>query len=403
LIGETHGADTAAPMTGVEPVVIHCYGCGGKLSCDGSTRQVVCNYCQAENFLPDQLWLRLHPASVRSPWFILLDLGSAVAMLPDDCWSFCGIAYGPTGSAVVAHMDSDDHCFIDAVDGNGLVTWRCTSIEFSSDARLYSAPGAAYVAIGDSEDDKNFLQYLDPNTGQPMWRVQGRATSYDDAPDPAAPRGFNLCNSRGVAMDGDGTIVVLQYGDGETYPLLTRYTGDGSCVPMWASEHRRKRGWNQPEWNELGDGVLIPPDDSLMAIGNDGNLYLVDEHLRHVACFDRHGRMVRTQPLQPPPIDRVRAIGADSAGTLYALCEMDGGGKKDHAHVLRVFPGHQPEILAGPGVPGSGPLGEYDEFMAVAPNGSSYIAHDLESVRIIDGYGRLAWCTHKTRQHDAEN
>lgn len=403
LVGESHGGDTAAPMTGIEPVVIHCYGCGGKLSCDGSTRQVVCQYCQAENFLPDQLWLRLHPAAIRTPWFILLDLGGAVGMLPDDAWSFCGIVYGPTGGAIVAYIDSDDNCFIDGLDANGLVAWRCTSIQFSSDARLLVAPGASYVAIADSDSDKNFLQYLDPRTGQPMWRVQGREASSDETPDPWMARPFDLSDTRGLALDADGTIVLLQYGSDEDAPLLTRYSGDGSCVPMWASEHKRRRGWDQPEWSDVRDGVLIPPDDAMVAVGNDGNLYLVDENLRHLAAFDRHGRMVRNQPLQPPAIDTLRAVGADSAGTVYALCEMDGGGKSSHAHLVRVFAGYPPEVLAGPARPGTGPLGEYDQFMAVAPNGSTYIAYELSSIRTIDGYGRAAWRTHTTVKNDAEN
>jgi DNA-directed RNA polymerase subunit M/transcription elongation factor TFIIS len=52
------------------PVIFTCPGCGGALSIDGSERIIVCEYCGANVYLPDDLWLRLHPAKKKRRWFI---------------------------------------------------------------------------------------------------------------------------------------------------------------------------------------------------------------------------------------------------------------------------------------------------------------------------------------------
>ena len=53
------------------PVVMKCLNCGGTLSIDGTQRLVPCEYCQSSNYLPDDLWLTLHPRLKRERWYIL--------------------------------------------------------------------------------------------------------------------------------------------------------------------------------------------------------------------------------------------------------------------------------------------------------------------------------------------
>jgi len=58
---------------GTRPVVMACMSCGGDLHVDGAVRLVECAYCKASNYLPDDLWLALHPAPRREEWHILFD------------------------------------------------------------------------------------------------------------------------------------------------------------------------------------------------------------------------------------------------------------------------------------------------------------------------------------------
>ncbi len=58
---------------GGKPVVMACMSCGGGLRVDGSSRLVACEYCEVSNYLPDDLWLALHPAPKRERWYVVFE------------------------------------------------------------------------------------------------------------------------------------------------------------------------------------------------------------------------------------------------------------------------------------------------------------------------------------------
>jgi len=64
---------SAAPLTtaGTKPIALACPQCKGALSLtEQSKRTMVCEYCGASVFLPDQLWRELHPVPEARPWFV---------------------------------------------------------------------------------------------------------------------------------------------------------------------------------------------------------------------------------------------------------------------------------------------------------------------------------------------
>lgn len=81
-------------ITASEAVLVACLGCGGALKVDGSSRTVKCENCANNNYLPDALWLRLHPAKVSHAFFVTLKAKGAAkipasatpeaADIPDD-------------------------------------------------------------------------------------------------------------------------------------------------------------------------------------------------------------------------------------------------------------------------------------------------------------------------------
>jgi DNA-directed RNA polymerase subunit RPC12/RpoP len=56
-----------------EPVIFLCPKCGGSLSIDGKERLVKCQFCTSQIYLPDDLWLRLHPAKVKERWYAVFE------------------------------------------------------------------------------------------------------------------------------------------------------------------------------------------------------------------------------------------------------------------------------------------------------------------------------------------
>ena len=69
LLGEA--PDESGAPKGEHAIMVACMSCGAGLKVDGSSRTVDCQYCNMANYLPDGLWLRLHPAP-RLEWFRLV-------------------------------------------------------------------------------------------------------------------------------------------------------------------------------------------------------------------------------------------------------------------------------------------------------------------------------------------
>ncbi len=68
---ELPGEDADADVVLSEPIVFSCPKCGGALEIDGKERVVPCKYCTSKVYLPDDLWLRIHPAKTVRRWFIV--------------------------------------------------------------------------------------------------------------------------------------------------------------------------------------------------------------------------------------------------------------------------------------------------------------------------------------------
>ena len=64
-----------------QTVLFSCMGCGAALKIGGeSPRMSTCEYCDATNYIPDALWLRLHPAQRKRPFYLLMRVG------PNERW-----------------------------------------------------------------------------------------------------------------------------------------------------------------------------------------------------------------------------------------------------------------------------------------------------------------------------
>ena len=71
--GSLSTADEKQPDGESGPVVFSCPKCGGALEVDGKDRLVPCGYCNVKVYLPDDLWLRLHPAKSKARWFVVFE------------------------------------------------------------------------------------------------------------------------------------------------------------------------------------------------------------------------------------------------------------------------------------------------------------------------------------------
>lgn len=55
----------------IKPVAISCIKCGAPLDITAETpRNATCTYCNTTQYLPDPLWLSLHPVTIKQAWYI---------------------------------------------------------------------------------------------------------------------------------------------------------------------------------------------------------------------------------------------------------------------------------------------------------------------------------------------
>ncbi|GEM_PF-3747751 len=76
------GENTGQPASEtVIPVSFRCPGCHGNLKISTQhDRTITCEYCGNDCFLPDPIWLRLHPVRTRTTWFVRFEDPEASAL-----------------------------------------------------------------------------------------------------------------------------------------------------------------------------------------------------------------------------------------------------------------------------------------------------------------------------------
>ncbi len=77
VINDSEGIDAGIKSNNdkTSTVVIKCMTCGAGLEITSKTKRTVkCQYCDNENYLPDNIWQKLHPHKDVEPFFIILDV-----------------------------------------------------------------------------------------------------------------------------------------------------------------------------------------------------------------------------------------------------------------------------------------------------------------------------------------
>jgi DNA-directed RNA polymerase subunit RPC12/RpoP len=79
VLNDSFGKDHAEKNTEKELLLVFkCMTCGAGLELsDDTDRKIKCKYCDNENYLPDSIWMKLHPNKEVQPLFVILDLSEA--------------------------------------------------------------------------------------------------------------------------------------------------------------------------------------------------------------------------------------------------------------------------------------------------------------------------------------
>jgi len=390
---------------GTESIPFHCNHCGGSLAVDGAARQVHCQYCGNQSLIPDEIWSRLHPANEVSAWYVVLDMGNGVGLLPQRLATMTGVAGGRDNQLVVAFLPHTSNRYsIAKVDGDGRMLWVYHGIPVEMGIYLFVSPHDGTVFVLTPDDTSRATIYvLHPDTGEVVRKLKAGDLLGEDLY-------FFDSNSNAFALDLDGTFVIKrEWPDGGSRRSLRRFDAEGNQVDLWPqAEVKSTKGF----FSFLSKKITAPKKPGKLdkhdqvRIGWDGHLYVFSpDHWKLTWC-DREGNLVGETSLRHDVIGDVIDFGVTENGTAYFLFKDAVDDAEEHYnHIARLLPGGEPEIWVGPlAKQNSYFIGWHVTRLSVSPSGLVHVSSDGDDdrMRTIDADGVQVWRPPATRREDAE-
>ena len=407
LVGEESPRDTGDKIEGgKEGISISCPHCGARLSLDGSNRQVTCQYCGHDLLIPDDIWSRLHPVTVARPWFILLDMGKDVDLLPYDIDDFIDLEAMPNGDTVLLwQQDSIGH--IGLADRTGGLRWHTGKFVLSDYGRLLYDKQNQIIWMLDH--DEHLVYAFEAETGRKIVKIENKKEN---------SKQITACNHEGIAISTDGSIIVnRRWGEEANKPkrlipnkkgqlvyakeyvfypnMLRRFDTRGNRIPLWKGFNDEELTYkNQVSFEELTDRPIVVPEEAWLMGGPDNVFYVLDRNNGRIARFDRQGVLLEVIEPKLEAVARIQDCGVAGDGTIYILFDHEKDiGELNFSHISRISTDGSFKILAGPlNDVNNFPLGTDMERMAVAENGELHLCdYNFNNFRILAPDGSLLW------------
>ena len=399
-----------------EGIGMHCYHCGASLKLDGSSRKVQCTYCNNDLLIPDDIWQRLNPVITARFWYILLDVGNHIGLLPVEIDDFLDMEAMPNGDTVLLwEQDSTGH-IARSDRTNGLV-WHTKDFEVNDYTRLLYDRGRDIIwALHSCE---HMVYCFDAQSGRMINRFiqkkekDGSITAKDH---------------EGLAISTDGTIVInriwgekanmgvtLIVRDGQLfYPpgyvphhaTLRRFDSKGKEIPLWENQDDSvKDDRDEILFDNLADTPTRIPEGAWLMGGPDNTLYVLDRTSGRTAIFNRSGKLQHTIRPKLQGVSRIQDAGVAADGSVYILFDHRKKIRhENYSHVGRITRDGEFTILAGPLCKKNKfPLGTDLTLMAVGENGEMHLCdYRMGIFRIINPDGSPAWKSLGTFSEDEE-
>ncbi len=406
-----------------EPQAFLCPHCGSALRVEGDNRTVQCQYCDGSSLLPDEIWFRLHPVSTKKRWFLVLDEGQRPLGWEDDVLDAVSDGHQRTFVAVESGSDVDVVC----VGPDRCVRWRRPRLlkepPDRSHLRLALTGDGWLMVFHPSRKAVRFLSREDGTTVDQLGGKKGRHP---------AEGTFSARGCRSMAPDlRDGSLwawapSATPDDDGDETWELVHFDGEGARLPTWSArtvetdplEPPPKEGFFARLGKLFGAGAdavqqslgdaRTPWFDALrdrpercreenvqVGVAGDGSVLLW--HDKYLARYTADGDRCYLVEL-----DCYRIHGCVHGlpdGAALALCERrDDSG----TYVAQIPPsGGQPTHLREH-VRAGGPVGEEDQALAVAPDGTVQVFGYDTAWRIIAPDGSLVFCSKTSAECEEE-
>lgn len=366
-------------------------------------------------------------------WYVLLE-AAATATIPSDAREFCDFAPTPQGDLIVAYEEErrgGNHPWVIAAfatrDGTSRVVWENRQLEFSDESYLLTNPGDGSCTLVDPK--ANQLAVFDPSTGAPLRLLRGepieRLVEHEDdaiLPEPRPIRVYEVPRNV-VAVDADGSYLILTNWHDGKWSSLRRFAGNGAPMPLWtpggpgaAPPPKKKGGFglfgggkpaadddddDRDDFDKLKDcPEKLPNGQIFLHVGYDGVLWVLSDE--KFVRFARDGRLVGRGAV-PKIVSSIYGVTADRSGALYLSIEHKVESRGRGQNFLKLMPDGSHQTWLGPQAPPGGAFtSEYDRSVRALPDGTLFVGRGFESLRMIGPDRRALWTAPITVTKDRE-
>jgi hypothetical protein len=379
-----------------EPVLLSCTNCHAPLQFDGSQRSVRCSYCSADLYLPDELWLKLHPVAKVARFYLTWLSAAAVATAQRETFAWHNLADAQIGTDGNLYCTSGGKTTVWCMTPDLTTRWMTNDADAAphiSDPMLALDPTGRVLTWNGQQHS---LQVFSSQDGASLGRLGGKQ------PGDATTRVLDVVALHELAVDRDGTLIALI---GEH---LCRFARDGSPLELWppksgllGTKHEKLVALYDASGSVLAtEGVDVDKlssqphaldDYSRVAVGWDGMYYFVRDEW--VAKLDRAGKLVYRINVGN---DVPGKVGADGAGRAYVVTR-----KSRQRWLLRISPdGKHVDTLATDHIHG-GVLHHENDLICVGSDGTTYHLRFGMILRVLAPDGRLVFISEKAKVADA--
>lgn len=377
-----------------KPILFICPSCAGNLEVDGTDRMITCKFCNSQIYLPDDLWQRIHPVKTVERWYIVFD-DKFVSAKPPDWYYLSDAAIDPDGNIYIAAAeDSDEDFMLISLAPDFTLRWKRDGMGYSHEyTRLVYAPDKNLYM---RDENKHSLLVISAKDGSTINKIKGDTGENN-------PELFNLKNAHGLAIDTDGTIIVLKD------DKILRYTKEGKRIAVWG-EGEEKKGFlsklfgggtedSSPDTNELHNKPKhIDAEYNYVTVGNDGYTYFMDSTSSEdasIAKYDREGKMHWN--IVVPLEQKTSRPCIDVNGNIYILGKI-----KENINLVKYSQqtGTWETLLKD--IKEGGPLNEVDKLL-VTPNADRFVCMQFNNaIRAFDKDLKLIYISGESKEDDED-
>ena len=381
-------------------VYFNCPKCGGGLEIDGSQRLVNCRFCQASAYIPDDLWLILHPVKTVSRWYIWFDQFDRVFRWEEDLWD--AVIDSQKNLYLVC---KSDYCTFKLVSLNH--DYKLRWIQDKLDFKTHTTRGHIKLDFTKHGQlilhsyDQDHLLLIDKNDGSVIRSV----------PDVEQNSDLKFKYWESVAADIDNSLLVYQNREktdaqGVAYYELLRYDLELNNLPTWPDQKSENRRWHSwisdlfkktygiPYFSGAKNRFKKLKDFEVkITIGSDGNYYF--SYYNYLLKYNRFGEKIYYVKISCNYL-RGKVVG-DSKGYAYALISQPD----DRNILIRISPDGQQIETYEESIKSGGLIGK-EEIVLRSSSGYIYLLGYGGRLRVLTPDKKLIFISDSSKKDEKQ-